>query len=74
MTVTFLLVQVGLALVSALAYRFIYNLYFHPLAQHPGPWYTAVSSLPLAVMSYLKREPEFLLGLTKKYRDGTYVP
>lgn len=71
MTVTFLLAQVALAIISAVAFRFLYNLHFHPLAKFPSPWYTAISSLPLAVISLLKREPEFLLGLTKKYGEST---
>jgi hypothetical protein len=28
------------------AYKIIYNLYFHRLAQFPGPWWAAASYLP----------------------------
>ncbi|KAK5659954.1 hypothetical protein OQA88_13419 [Cercophora sp. LCS_1] len=70
MTVTSLLVQLGLAVVAILAVRFIYNLYFHPLAKYPGPWYLAISSLPLACIAILIDETEYILRLIKKHGDG----
>ena len=44
-----------------------YNIYFHPLADYPGPWYFKASSRPLALLSYVKREHEWLLATTRKY-------
>ncbi|KAM7198899.1 Pisatin demethylase [Naviculisporaceae sp. PSN 640] len=70
MALTSVLAQAAIALTSAIAFRFIYNLYFHPLSKFPGPWYTAISSLPLAIISLLKVEPQFLLYVSKKYRHG----
>ena len=29
-----------------LAYSVIYNLYFHPLAKIPAPWYCRITRLP----------------------------
>ncbi|KAI1336646.1 cytochrome P450 [Xylariaceae sp. FL0016] len=52
--------------------RVIYNLYFHPLSKFPGPWYAASTSLIPALISLRRIEPEWLLGLTKKY--GTEKP
>jgi len=53
--------------VFALAYRVIYNLYFHPLARFPGPWYAASFSVSAAIISLQKKEPQWLLGLVRKY-------
>lgn len=72
MALATILVQAALALVSALAFRVIYNIYFHPLAGFAGPWYLAASSFPLALMSLLKREPEFLLSISRKYANGIF--
>ena len=55
------------ALFSALCWRIIHNVYFHPLAKFPGPWYTSSFSLSGAIISVLKIEPEWLQGLVKKY-------
>lgn len=64
---TFLLTPI-LAIVTLLSLRAIYNLHFHRLSsQFPGPWYTAVSSLPLAIISYRRREPEWIQNPAYKY-------
>ncbi|KAH6692882.1 cytochrome P450 17A1 [Leptodontidium sp. MPI-SDFR-AT-0119] len=69
---TFLLTPI-LAIVTLLSLRAIYNLHFHRLSsQFPGPWYTAVSSLPLAIISYRRREPEWIQNPAYKY--GTDCP
>ncbi|KAI1381468.1 cytochrome P450 [Hypoxylon crocopeplum] len=52
--------------------RVFYNLYLHPLAGFPGPWYAASTSLATAITSVINREPQWLLELTKKY--GTDRP
>ncbi|KAI1859487.1 uncharacterized protein JN550_012005, partial [Neoarthrinium moseri] len=60
------------SLISYIAARLLYNIYFHPLAQFPGPWYATATSLTDAIISLRKAEPAWLLGLTKKY--GTDRP
>ncbi|KAK3372119.1 cytochrome P450 17A1 [Podospora didyma] len=70
MTLSSVAVLGAVTVASLIAFRIIYNLRFHPLAKFPGPWYLAVTSLPLAIISLLKREPEWLLDLAKKYSDG----
>ncbi|KAK4643999.1 hypothetical protein QC761_300850 [Podospora bellae-mahoneyi] len=51
--------------------RILTNFFFHPLSSFPAPFYTRLTSLPLAVLSLLGREPEFLHNLTKKYPPST---
>ncbi|KAF7883706.1 uncharacterized protein EAF02_005626 [Botrytis sinoallii] len=60
-----------LTVVTSIAYRIIYNLYFHPLAKFRGPWYTACFSLPLAIISLKRWEHQWVFDLVKKYgRDA----
>jgi cytochrome P450 len=55
-------------------FRVLSNLYFHPLSRFRGPWYCAASSLPLAIISLRRREPQWLLDLTKRYSRGSDEP
>lgn len=57
----------GIALISAAAFRIIYNLYLHPLSKFHGPWYAASFSLIPAIISVLRVEPQWLLSLAKRY-------
>jgi hypothetical protein len=59
------LVAAGTA--SAMALFMFYRLYWHPLAQFPGPWYASCFSASAAVISRLKIEPQWLQSLVKKY-------
>ncbi|KAF7914933.1 hypothetical protein EAE99_010354 [Botrytis elliptica] len=60
-----------LTIVTSIAYRIIYNLYFHPLAKFRGPWYSSCFSLPLAIISIKRWEHQWVDGLIKKYgRDA----
>jgi hypothetical protein len=48
MEVTKLSLSIGVAIlvVAHCLYKAVYNLYFHPLARIPGPWWAAVSYFP----------------------------
>ncbi|KAK8081260.1 Cytochrome p450 [Apiospora saccharicola] len=59
-------------LISAAAVRIVRNVYLHPLSKFPGPWYAAATSLTSAIVSWRRAEPQWLLGLTRKY--GTDQP
>lgn len=58
---------VAASVFSALLLRVIYNLYFHPLSRFQGPWYAASFSISHAVVSVLKKEPQWMLSLAKHY-------
>ncbi|KAK0670159.1 cytochrome P450 [Cercophora samala] len=60
-------------LLCLLIRRLITNLFFHPLSSFPAPFYTRLSSLPLAILSLLGREPVFLYNLTKKYPSARAI-
>ncbi|KAE9977114.1 hypothetical protein EG328_001167 [Venturia inaequalis] len=51
---TSLLTIVVLSILLYLLGKAIYLLYFHPLACFPGPWYHAVSELPINYHCYIK--------------------
>ncbi|KAK4444029.1 Pisatin demethylase [Podospora aff. communis PSN243] len=57
-----------------ISYRVLSNLYFHPLSRFRGPWYCAASSFPLAIISLRRREPQWLLNLTKQYSHNSDEP
>lgn len=58
---------VFIIIMSAFILQGLYNLYWHPLAKCPGPWYLGFDSLPLAIISWLGREPEFIAYVVEKY-------
>ncbi|TVY54176.1 Cytochrome P450 monooxygenase gsfF [Lachnellula cervina] len=58
--------------ISILFSRLVYNIFLHPLAKFPGPWYASATSFTSAVASVLHFEPQWLLKITKAY--GTNVP
>ena len=61
------LALLGITVTTALAYRIIYNLYFHPLAKYPGPWYAGAFSLSAALISVFRVEHYWLHSLVKEY-------
>jgi hypothetical protein len=62
------------AAVTAVAFRIFYNLYWHPAAKFPGPWYCAVSSFPISIISVSRIEPKWLQSLVKKYGSRKPFP
>jgi hypothetical protein len=63
---------VPVVVLSAISLRLFYCVFLHPLAKFPGPWYAVSSSLPLAIISVLKIEPQWLQGLVRKYGSESY--
>ncbi|CAN8104568.1 unnamed protein product [Discula destructiva] len=55
------------ALSVYLAFTIIYNLFFHPLRQYPGPLLYRASRLPRAFRILLGKWPRELVELTEKY-------
>jgi len=58
---------IPVTILAAVFTRILYYQYLHPLSKFPGPWYATSFSAFLAVVSLLKKEPEFLIYLTNKY-------
>ncbi|KAK4175766.1 putative cytochrome P450 E-class, group I [Triangularia setosa] len=68
-----LLLLLPILLLYLLLRRILTNLFFHPLSSFPAPFYTRLSSLPLSLVSVLRREPDFLLYLSKKYPSARAI-
>ncbi|KAI1142966.1 benzoate 4-monooxygenase cytochrome P450 [Hypoxylon sp. FL0543] len=66
------LIQAGtlsilLLLVSRWVFQIVYNLFFHPLAKVPGPWFAAISDIPYCWWLLGGRQPYKVLELHNKY-------
>ncbi|KAI5275188.1 putative cytochrome P450 monooxygenase [Aureobasidium subglaciale] len=63
--------NIGILAISTVVLYFathaIYNLYFHPLSQHPGPLLNAISPLPRLYLNINGREPQTVLEWHLKY-------
>ncbi|KAH8589289.1 cytochrome P450 17A1 [Bisporella sp. PMI_857] len=63
----------SLVLTTIVSSRTINCLFFHPLRIFPSPWYAACPSLPLALSSFLNKEPDWLMFLVNQYGDGVPI-
>ncbi|KAF2666419.1 isotrichodermin C-15 hydroxylase [Microthyrium microscopicum] len=52
-------------------YLSVYNVFFHPLANYPGPWVYAASDIPSVILKLSGTVPQTYLTLHEKY--GTVV-
>ncbi|PGH07083.1 hypothetical protein AJ79_06361 [Helicocarpus griseus UAMH5409] len=66
-------VEIGLAILSIIVVRCVYRIYWHPLAKFPGPAYAACFSLSSAIISVLKKEPQWIKYLAEKYGHDTPI-
>lgn len=51
----------------AILWRIFYMQKLHPLSKFPGPWYASSFSIVSAIVSVLRKEPQWLMYLEKKY-------
>ncbi|KAK2735172.1 hypothetical protein FQN55_002262 [Onygenales sp. PD_40] len=63
----------GVLFVTFFIVRSFYRIYWHPLAKYPGPAYAACSSIPSAIISVLRKEPQWIQHLVKQYGNDTPI-
>ncbi|EEH18607.2 hypothetical protein PABG_07667 [Paracoccidioides brasiliensis Pb03] len=73
LSATSISIGIGLGLLSVIISRCFYRLYWHPLAKYPGPYYAACFSLSAAIISVLRKEPQWIQSLVKKYGNDTPI-
>ncbi|KAK0736206.1 cytochrome P450 [Apiosordaria backusii] len=71
LSLSHLLLLLPILLLYLLVRRILTTLFFHPLSSFSGPLYLRLTSVPLSIISVLRREPEVLLSLSKKYPPST---
>lgn len=52
---------------GAILWRIFYMQTLHPLAKFRGPWYASSFSIVSAMISALRKEPQWISHLEKKY-------
>lgn len=65
------LISLGI-IVTAILWRIFYMQKLHPLAKFHGPWYATSSSIVSALISALRKEPQWISHLEKKYGSKTF--
>lgn len=65
-------IAVPVLLVAYIIVNSIYNVYFHPLAKFPGPFWAKITRLWITWQCYKGREPYVLQELSKKYGTLRY--
>jgi hypothetical protein len=70
-----LILSVGLAAVIFAYYvaKVVYNLYFHPLAKIPGPWWAAASYLPEFYYDFIQGGRYFTVLIEMHEQYGALV-
>lgn len=70
------ILHLGLALVgiifTAILWRIFYMQKLHPLAKFHGPWYATSFSVFGATISALRKEPQWIVHLEKKYGSKAF--
>lgn len=58
---------------TAILWRIFYMQKLHPLAKFHGPWYATSFSIVGAMISAVRKEPQWLAHLEKKYGSKTFL-
>jgi cytochrome P450 len=66
-TLNYLLLLIAALLTFAVSYQVIYNHFFHPLRDYPGPFLAGVTRIWVAYHNYIEDETAVCWELVKKY-------
>jgi len=66
-TLTHILLTFTIVLSLLVAYQVIYNHFFHPLSNYPGPFFAGVTRIWIAWHNYIEDETEVCWKLVQKH-------